>query len=80
MAHVFDTAEAGNPGSVPRQQVEGTVLKVKGLGWVLPVTVYIRGPIKGYISPYYIYYPTVTEGGQYPRFGDQGLEFRGLRG
>ena len=30
-----------------------------------PVTVYIRGPIKGYISPYYTYYPTVTEGGQY---------------
>ena len=28
-----------------------------------PVTVYIRGPIKGYIEPYYTYYPTVTEGG-----------------
>ena len=24
---------------------------------------YIRGPIKGYIQPYYIYYPTVTRGG-----------------
>ena len=35
------------------------------LGWVL--TVYIRGPIKGYIQPYDNYYPTVTEGGQYPR-------------
>ena len=33
-----------------------------------PVTVHIRGPIKGYIYPYYNYYPTVTEGGQYPRF------------
>ena len=31
-----------------------------------PVTVYIRGPIKGYIQSYYNYYPTVTEGGQYP--------------
>ena len=43
------------------------------LGWVLPthtpVTVYIRGLIKGYISPHENYYPTVTEGGQHPRFG-----------
>ena len=30
-----------------------------------PVTVYIRGPIKGYIYPCYTYYPTVTEGGQH---------------
>ena len=37
-----------------------------------PVTVYIRGPLKGYISPYYKYFPTVTEGGQYPRFRAQG--------
>ena len=39
----------------------------KGLGYrPHPVTVYIRGPIKGYIEPYYNYYPAVTEGGQYP--------------
>ena len=45
-----------------------------GLVWVgycpHPVTVYIRGPIKGYIEPYYIHYPTITEGGQYPRVWD----------
>ena len=35
-----------------------------------PVTVYIRGPIKGYIYPYYNYYPTVSEGGQYPTLGE----------
>ena len=29
------------------------------------VTVYTRGPIKGYIEPYYNYFPTVTEGGLY---------------
>ena len=34
--------------------------------WVLPPPVTVRGPIKGYIQPYYTYYPTVTEGGQYP--------------
>ena len=36
--------------------------------WVLPppVTVYVRGPIKGYMYPYYNHYPTVTGGGQYP--------------
>ena len=34
-----------------------------------PVTVYVRGPIKGYISPYYSYYPAVTEWGQYPSLG-----------
>ena len=28
-----------------------------------PVTVYIRGPIKGYIELLHIDYPTVTEGG-----------------
>ena len=28
-----------------------------------PVTVDIRGPIKGYIYPCYTYYPTVSEGG-----------------
>ena len=33
-----------------------------------PVTVYIRGPIKGYISPYYGYYPTVSVWGQYPTY------------
>ena len=32
----------------------------------LPVTLFFRDPIKGYIKPYYNYYPTVTEGGQYP--------------
>ena len=32
------------------------------------VTVYIRGPMKGYIYPYSTYYPTVAEGGQYPRY------------
>ena len=31
-----------------------------------PVTVYIRGPIKSYIQPYYSYYPAVTEGGAVP--------------
>ena len=31
-----------------------------------PVAVYILGPIKGYIEPYYNYYPTVTEGGAVP--------------
>ena len=31
-----------------------------------PVAVYIRGPIKGYIEPYYAYYPTVTEVGAVP--------------
>ena len=43
--------------------------------WVLPqppVKVYIRGPIKGYIKPYYIYCPTVTEGGQYPNHNSTG--------
>ena len=42
---------------------------IMGIIWELPppVTVYIRGPIKGYIYPYYNYYPTVTEGVQYPR-------------
>ena len=30
-----------------------------------PATVYIRGPIMGYIEPYCKYYPTVTEGWQY---------------
>ena len=35
------------------------------LGTAPPVTVCIRGPIKGYIQPHYIYFPTVTEGGQY---------------
>ena len=31
-----------------------------GKGWVLPppVTVYIRGPIQGYIYPYYNYDPS----------------------
>ena len=33
------------------------------LGTAPPVTVYIRGPIKGHILPYYDYYPTVSEGG-----------------
>ena len=33
-----------------------------------PVTVYITGPIKGYIEPYYKYYAAVAEGGQYPRW------------
>ena len=33
-----------------------------------PVTVYIRGPIKGYIYPYSNYYLTVTGWGQYPRY------------
>ena len=36
-----------------------------------PVTAYSRGRIKDYVYPYYIYYPTVTEGGggggQYPK-------------
>ena len=32
-----------------------------------PVTVYIKGTIKGYIEPYHEYYPTVTKWGQYPR-------------
>ena len=32
-----------------------------------PVTVYSRGPIKDYVHPYYIYYPTVTEGGAVPK-------------
>ena len=32
----------------------------------LPETVYIRGPIKGYIEPYYNYCPTVSEGGAVP--------------
>ena len=27
-----------------------------------PVTVYMRGPTKGYIYPYYNYYPTITKG------------------
>ena len=40
------------------------------LGTAPPVTVYIRGPIKGYIQPYCSYYPTVTEWGQYPSFVD----------
>ena len=35
------------------------------LGTAPLVTVGIRGPIKGYIEPYYKYYPTVTEGRQY---------------
>ena len=44
-----------------------------GIDWVLPppVTVYVRGPIvKAYImiTLLYNYYPTVTEGGQYPRY------------
>ena len=39
------------------------------MGTAPPVTVYIRGPIKGYIKPYYNHYPSVTEGGQYPRLG-----------
>ena len=38
-----------------------------------PVTVYIRGPIKGKIEPDYTYYPTLTEWGQYPRFRFQGI-------
>ena len=39
------------------------------LGYCLsPVTVYIKGPIKGYIYPYYYYYPTVTEWGQDPTY------------
>ena len=33
-----------------------------------PVTVYIRGPIKRCIYPYYIHYPTVTGWGQYPTY------------
>ena len=37
------------------------------LGTAPPVTVYIRGPIKGYISPYYTYYATVTERGAVPK-------------
>ena len=41
-----------------------------GLGWVLPlpVTVYIRGPIEGFMYIYYSDCPTATEGGEYPRF------------
>ena len=31
-----------------------------------PVTVYIRGPIKGYIKSFYTSYQAVTEWGQYP--------------
>ena len=37
---------------------------------------YIRGPIEGYISPYFNYYPTVTEGGAVP--SKEGLGFGGL--
>ena len=54
-------------------RVWGLGFRVLGFGfWVLgfkvlvlppPVTVYIRGPIKGYIQPFYIHYPAVTEGG-----------------
>ena len=40
--------------------------KADSLGTPPAVTVHIRGPIKGYIKPYYNYYPTVTEGVQYP--------------
>ena len=33
--------------------------------WVLPPSInsLFSGSIKGYIQPYYTYYPTVTEGG-----------------
>ena len=46
------------------------VAQILHMFWVLPppVTVYIRGPIKGYIYPSYNYYPTVTERGQYPTY------------
>ena len=33
-----------------------------------PATVSIRGRTKGYIQPYSIYFPTVTEGGPVPKF------------
>ena len=39
---------------------------------------YIRGPIKGYIKPYYIHYPTVTGWGQYPKLRHFRLEGLGL--
>ena len=44
-----------------------------------PVTVYIRGPIKGDIYPYCDYYPTATEGGvAVPEFQASGFGGRGL--
>ena len=40
----------------------------KYIGYCPPaVTDHIRRPMTGYIQPYYDYYPTVTEGGQYSR-------------
>ena len=41
-----------------------------GLGWVLPPSI-VRGPSKGYIQPYYNYYPTVSEGGSTQGLGSK---------
>ena len=43
------------------------------------VTVYFRGPTKGYIESYYKYYPTVTEGGSTQGVGFQGFRERYIR-
>ena len=48
------------------------------------MTVHFRDPTKGYILPYYVYSPTVTEGGSLPnlnpkplRASDSGLGYSG---
>ena len=68
-------------------RVKGLVFRGLGIWFGYcphPVTVYIRGPIKGYIYPYYNYCPTVTEGGggsiQVWLLRVKGVWFRGLRG
>ena len=57
MKMCFTSAEAGRLNHVL------PLTSLPHLGYCPPP----RGPIKGYIHPYYNYYPTVTEGGgEYP--------------
>ena len=43
------------------------------------MAVYIRGFFKGYIYPYYNYYPTVSEGGAVPKVFSLGVGFSRIR-